>query len=255
MRHLLPPNLGELARITDAEATRYAIGGVRLELGEEKYVAVATDARSMVIVEGAYIEEAPLISSVGPSTASAAVIPAKHWRKAFTSAPKKRTKNGKTLFPAPFVEVSAHPQSTQLATAELDTESVRTVRNLEGRVPQYEAIVPTGTPRAIVALDPRRLIDLLTVASKFITLEKFAITIAVYGHDDSVWITADNGEQKFRGVICNVHSDEVDEIGDLITAEEKNAIARAAIEHITHEPGTKSTVKKPAPKKRTAKKK
>jgi DNA polymerase III sliding clamp (beta) subunit (PCNA family) len=229
MRHLLPPNLGELARITDPETTRYPLGGVKLELRDDKYVAVATDARSMVVVEGQYVADAPAIAGIRPSEAAEAIIPAKHWKKAFSSLPKPRKKRkGKTLFPDPFVEVSAQSHTTQLATTDLETESIQSVRNLEGRYPKYEAVVTNGTPRAVVALDPKRLIDVLAVAAKFVGPENLCVVLEVYGHSDLVQITAGNGEQKFRGLIAAIYSEDVASIDEQISAEEQKAAAPAA---------------------------
>ena len=84
--HFLPKNLGALAAIANNKSHRFALDGVRVELGDGKYTAVATDAKILVSVTGIPLPEGviPAAMAGAPNGESVAIVGAKGWKKAFS---------------------------------------------------------------------------------------------------------------------------------------------------------------------------
>jgi hypothetical protein len=89
-----------------------------------------------------------------------------------------------------------------LATIDEDGGSlVRQPRNVEGRFPNTDAVLPTGKPLASIMVDAALLAELLQVAAQF--ADKGYVTIDLFGKGPAR-ITGKNDSQRFTGLIMPV---------------------------------------------------
>jgi DNA polymerase-3 subunit beta len=109
---------------TDQENNRYALGGVLLEMGEERVTAVATDGRRLAKMEG------PARSVAGHSTESAMTI-----------VPTRAM----TLMEKALTDADEHVQITARANDILARTPRVTIysRLVEGRFPRWRDVLPT----------------------------------------------------------------------------------------------------------------
>jgi hypothetical protein len=199
---LLPPNLAALATIAAKDSGRYSMQGVRLETHPNgKYAAIATDGKRLVVITGTGADAAdypPLPAlTAAPNGATSAVILADEWRKAFKSVPK-----GRHLKPilAHVAAVLSDEVST-LATTNLDSSTVTQPRNLEGRFPDWEGVVPKFQESRKVTVSIRMLRDLLAVADAVAEEDKVILEIGPAAENKPIALHAENLSQKFTGLL------------------------------------------------------
>jgi DNA polymerase III sliding clamp (beta) subunit (PCNA family) len=203
---LLPANLASLAAITAEaeEAQRYSMTGVLVRLNGDSYEAVATDGRRLALVRGTATANpleyptVPELAKVPPSAAQA-VIPTRAWRDAFRAVPR-----GRALTDPILGHVAVHLGEKESILATTDGEAVRaeTIPNVEGRFPDYEAVLPCDEPRARVELNPELLLDLVRLVRDFVAnMEARRITLEVHDPGTPIVIKATNGTQELVGLL------------------------------------------------------
>lgn len=197
---LLPKNLAAIAKTCERAATgnRFTNSGVHLSQHGRDYVAVATDGRTLAMVEGVpesvddYPEIAALVSA--PNTAHEAIIPAKDWTAAFKSVPKR----GKPVLQNAAVVMGENV--TTWATTDLDTQSVQQPRNLEGRFPDYRRVIPTKNRVASVKVNADNMARILLTAAEYADMGT-GVTIELYADGAPIKITSQNTTQRFTGLV------------------------------------------------------
>ena len=108
---------------TDAESSRYALGGVLLEVEEENIIAVGTDGRRLATMQGG-------ISRVGnPASGTTTTI-----------VPSRAMQLIERLIPDGDAKVHIAPRSNDLLVRE--SNSVFYTRLVEGRFPKWRDVLP-----------------------------------------------------------------------------------------------------------------
>jgi DNA polymerase III sliding clamp (beta) subunit (PCNA family) len=167
--NLLPVNLGALSAVCAKESTKFCMTGVRLEVyPDESYRAVATDSKRLLIVEGPGEDErkfpkVPGLASA-PNGAWNATIDAKAWKTTFGAA-DKMTKG--RYCSVRHVGVVMGENVTTFGMGNGDETQVAQPRNLEGRYPPIDAILPTVEPEFKISVSAARLASLLEVMTKY----------------------------------------------------------------------------------------
>jgi DNA polymerase III sliding clamp (beta) subunit (PCNA family) len=193
---LLPANLASLANACPAAAEWFALTGVLVKATANGYEAVATNGRILALVQGdsaADPLEYPHVPELveAPPSQDQAVIPASEWREAFRSVPR-----GKAVRIEPILgHVAVHlgQQESLLATSDGERASVRQTRNVEGRYPNYEAVLPSDEPALTIVLDPDLLLALVKIARVFTIPDQSRINKLLV-------VRAANGTQRFVGL-------------------------------------------------------
>lgn len=201
---LLPKNLGSLSVVCPKESMRYATVGVRIKCGDDKYLAEATDGRLLARVEGEYpggeYPPVPAIESA-PNGQSDTIVPAKEWSAAFKAIRKTRGK--------PVLENAAIVQGNECTTfvsTDLESVSVTSPRNVEGRWPMTDEVFPRGEILATLRVDPVLLAKLLTLAATYADAESSAVDIVLYKPKTGTQVVApvlvesSSSSQVFRGL-------------------------------------------------------
>lgn len=172
---LLPNNLGCLADFCDQDwekDDRYSVGGVQLKLIGDKFEATATDTRMAVLVHGNSIQPADPKSDFakfaeqnGDKDACAAgvIIPHGVWSEAF-----RRESN---------VAVQLETKQATLTSNRYDSQLTLTAIPPEGRFPAVRDIIPTDEPKVKVRVDPRRMIECLQAAQRFLGADVYGVDI------------------------------------------------------------------------------
>jgi DNA polymerase III sliding clamp (beta) subunit (PCNA family) len=201
--HLLPTNLGPLADIT-ADNTRYALSGVKITLKDDTYEACATDAKILAIIEGGCENEKdyPSIPAFdnAPNGKSECLVPAELWRSAFAEA-KKITKK---RFLPPILKHTAikiGDNEVTLASTNLEESPVKFGKQLEGRFPSVNEVLPKKELKPLVSfqVDVDLMINLLKTAK----IVGESVTISVFDPKEYKLVSLNSkGEnQVFKGVI------------------------------------------------------
>jgi DNA polymerase III sliding clamp (beta) subunit (PCNA family) len=199
---LLPANLASVTKCCAAD-TRYALAAVRLMATEDGYRVEATDGKRLARVDGdnagdpARFPEIPALISA-PNGASEALIPAKIFAKACKDVNTRLAGSEERR----ALAVRLGKEVSTLATIDEDGGSlVRQPRNVEGRFPNTDAVLPTGKPVASITVDAALLAELLQVAAQF--ADQGYVTIDLFGKGPAR-ITGKNSSQNFTGLIMPV---------------------------------------------------
>lgn len=176
---MIPASVGALAPLA-GDGGRYATQGVRVSLREDGYRAEATDGRMLGILTGPYPSEAgdyaglPDLSSA-PNGESAATVPARPLaaacRAANAAAKLKRDakrRGARSAAPAVAVVIGrdvttlgAGPATQGEAPAHSDC-----VKNVEGRFPDTDFVIPRDAAKASVVVNADQLAELLKAAAE-----------------------------------------------------------------------------------------
>jgi hypothetical protein len=168
---LLPPRLKALAELCDKPnyGSRYGMAGVLLKRTPQGYEACATDGRVLARVRGefpALVEHYPQMPRhdlQGTDPAAEALIDAGAWKESLGMAPK--TKGAKPVLEN--VLIRTYKDETTFAVTDLEKTRMVNQRNIEGRFPDYELVIPEGKKCLTVDVDADYLIKLLKVAKEF----------------------------------------------------------------------------------------
>jgi hypothetical protein len=199
---LLPANLSHVTKCCAADI-RYALAAIRVVATEDGYRVEATDARRLARVDGSNagdpskFPEIPALTTA-PNGASEALIPAKIFAKACKDV------NTRQFGPEErrALAVRLGKEVSTLATIDEDGGSlVRQPRNVEGRFPNTDAVMPTGKPVASIMVDAAMLAELLQVAAQF--ADQGYVTIDLFGKGPAR-ITGKNDSQNSRVLMAPV---------------------------------------------------
>lgn len=157
----LPANLAALAKVaTKDTGHRYATSGVYLEVTATGYRAEATTGRILARVDGLapVAERVPPTLADAPNGATSAIIPGSDWVAGLKRIHKKARS------PHDVVHVVLGQHVTTFGDWQ---DQSQTAENIDGRWPNTDRVLPTGSPTATVAVDGHLLAQLLTVAAAF----------------------------------------------------------------------------------------
>lgn len=116
---------------TDPESTRYALGGILLELGQERLGLVATDSRRLACVS------APSgVVGTPPTPPTSPVVPSKTMQLVEKTIPDDDSEVHMAIH---------HPNDVLFRTANATIFS----RLVEGRFPRYQDVIPKDTPLSV----------------------------------------------------------------------------------------------------------
>jgi DNA polymerase III sliding clamp (beta) subunit (PCNA family) len=198
---LLPANLSHVTKC--CADTRYVLAAVHVVATEDGYRVEATDAKRLARVDGSNagnpskFPEIPALATA-PNGASEALIPAKIFAKACKDV------NTRQFGPEErrALAIRLGKEVSTLATIDEDGGSlVRQPRNVEGRFPNTDAVLPTGKPLASIMVDATMLAELLQVAAQF--ADQGYVTIDLFGKGPAR-ISGKNSSQSFTGLISPV---------------------------------------------------
>jgi DNA polymerase-3 subunit beta len=163
---------------TDAESSRYALGGILLELDDEKLTAVATDGRRLAKMEG------PISVNGTPATAdSMTIVPARSMQLI------ERTLTD----PEAEVHLAAHGNDfvVRCPTATISS------RLVEGRFPRWRDVLPNRPDAVTMDMSVGPLHSAIRQAAIVTSTESRGVDFA-FGHGSLVLsgVTADVGESR-----------------------------------------------------------
>lgn len=168
---LVPPQVFELHKLTNADTSRYCLGGIRFERDDNgQPVAIATDGRKLLAVQW---PEPPAkkypADKVGLSAdhkpGFETVIPAKACQKAAKLPPR----NTKTILRNVLIDETATNGSVPMGAYDLEEAQQVRPQALEGKYVKWRDVYPRPEEEGrtvTVQLDARMLADLLTTIQK-----------------------------------------------------------------------------------------
>jgi DNA polymerase III sliding clamp (beta) subunit (PCNA family) len=201
---LLPANLEKLASVAASESARPTMSGVLVQFDDDGYEAVATDGRILAVVTGPCgdplgFPELDQLTSLPPSKTSA-IIPG----RAFGAACKAAAAAGRRAKREACGHVAVHlgKGTSVLACSDGDSAGVQSTPNLEGKFPNYRAILPKEEPKFRIEVDPRLLGTLLAVARSLADEERPRVALEFHASDRPLVLTVDGkNDQDFVGLI------------------------------------------------------
>jgi DNA polymerase III sliding clamp (beta) subunit (PCNA family) len=152
---LLHRNLGAVAELTEEDAARYSLGGVLIERFGEGYRAVATNGLVLIVVESPSEPTKSLpchgLEFVGDQPR--AIIPGDSFASMFTPRGEG-------------VAVDMKHGNVSMVAAEKGGTVRRDVKTLDGRFPDYTAVVPKDAPKFTCQVNPVLVLDMLKCLSE-----------------------------------------------------------------------------------------
>lgn len=211
---LIHTHLAKLADVcASSEHSRFgATTGVELDCREDGYVAAATDGRRLIVVESPYAAEPdghPLQATLAaaPNGQTKTVIDGPAWAKAMRAAGKMTvSKRGKPVKPEcrAVAVVQGTDVTTLGATDGHESQAVETLRNVEGRFPNWRQVTPVAEQAEYrIDVDPWYLAEtLLAVASIGCDEESKRVELRFFGPRTPLTITATSPNQpRTTGVV------------------------------------------------------
>lgn len=209
--HLLPPTLARLADVADKhDSTRFTLSNVRLELKPDgSFVADATDSKRLIRVTGPGVDrdtiarEYPTFPAIesAPNGATAALVPAAAWRKAFAAA-EKHTRKVKKRPVLQTVAVVAGDRVTTFGATDGAAPMCETVPNGEGRFPPVPDILRQGKrARQLFTVDAALLADQLRAFADVCGGDVAPVTFSHEKQGRTVFLRAATGSLAVDGVI------------------------------------------------------
>jgi hypothetical protein len=188
----LPANVASLAKLADPTNRRFALAGLLVSERPEGYQVEATDGKRLGIVRGPGAQaERPEALADAPNGATEAIIGAAD----FAALVKA---NGKARWPA--LLVLGYEASTFLTGGKV----VR-VRNLDGRWPAIDQVLPSTPPAVEFAVTAKLFAELLLVAAAFGDEGNGNVLIRFWDKDKPVATqTANSSGQSFFGLLMPV---------------------------------------------------
>jgi hypothetical protein len=223
---LLPPRLKALADVCGKPnyGSRYGMAGVLLKRKPATlagvatgcdYEAVATDGRVLARVRGEFPElvehypEMPRHDLQGTDPVAEALIDARAWKESLGMAPKVGKYNAKPVLGN--VLVRTYKDETTFAVTDLEKTRMVNQRNVEGRFPDYEPVIPDDKKFLAVDVDADYLIRLLKVAKEFAGKDSARVTLEVRRGRKSVkplTVRARGRDEEFTGILMPLSSGE-----------------------------------------------
>ena len=189
--HLLPMNLAPLASICAKEnQVRFgATNGVKLSLDTTdqgpRFTAYATNSRQAIRVVGYTddVKEYPTFPALdaSPNGETSSIIPASDWKTAFAACAKTVKKTHKPTLQR--VACVLGKDVSTLAAHDMEKISFHQPRNVEGRFPDVDRVLPESSQAyAAVTVDPYLLAEVLEAVGKLGTSdENKAVTLELHG--------------------------------------------------------------------------
>lgn len=164
--NVLPANIAEIARICETETTRFALHGVHVEIHDGKYECAATDTRRLLIVSGECLER--------PVTAGRFIHDktTTHKNKRVDDKPVNAVIAKKDMLRSAGLsedKSKAFGFSQNCETVAIALDQKRTIETpiIDGKFPDYRAVLPTTEPAVRVTLNAKMLSEILSIAAKF----------------------------------------------------------------------------------------
>lgn len=232
--HLLPVNLAPVADIC-GEQNRFSMSGVFVEfdsghfepttLGwtDHTYRCVATDSKRLLMVEGVCPDsnDYPALDAIeaAPNGECRGLIPGKAWSEHFKKADRltKRCKYKTILRHVPAV---IGKDVATLGATDMESNEVCSTRQVEGRFPPYQEIIPKKPPTVVCHIDPTYMAETLMAMAKLmkdsgesyrVTMEFTPVPQTTKGGEDDEklpkWVNrpivlrAANTQQKITGLV------------------------------------------------------
>lgn len=133
---------------TDNESSRYALGGVLLELGPDRIVGVATDGRCLATHETSAVCFQVSDAEPAPPSPECVIVPARTMRLVAAA----------TEAASPTEDIQIVPDGLRAIRFELGCITIRSSL-LDGRFPKWRDAFPVGDPIARINLPAREFVS------------------------------------------------------------------------------------------------
>ncbi len=210
--HLLPVNLGPLAKLASTGDGRFSMSAVHLRVHDDNtYLAEATDGRYAARVSGpcndaAEYPEIPALQAA-PNGRTEALIASKDWDAACKTAEKATRRVHKSKTELKSLAVVIGETTATLVSTDLATVNLAQPMQVEGRYPDIANVFPAPENHLkTLRVDAKRLAQLLAVAAEYTGDDEYnTVEISLYGNNGTANLPAVvrtvKGEQKFEGLI------------------------------------------------------
>jgi hypothetical protein len=197
---LLPRNLAVLTKLCSKESPRWATTAIMVKRTDDGYEVAATNGRVAGIVTGTSDDanDFPNIPGIesAPNGEATALVQAAAFAAALKAIPKRTYK---AILDNAICVLGKN--ETTMGSTNLEASNVAPIRNVEGRFPPIREVFPIKTPLASLNIDPKLMIDLLSVAKEFTNEEDKCVTLEFHGEEAVTIMHSKNATQKFRGAI------------------------------------------------------
>lgn len=196
----LPANVLAAGGLTDKKSVRYSLAGISVKVVDGRYEVAATDSRAAIIVTGDVEKDVTPFSTVIYPKAIEAVV-----KMIPNERPTKRNRHPKKTFTITANETTATISS-------LKNSDRMVTRQVDGRFPRINEVVPTDKPKATIRLGFQVLRNLLTAMQKMSADCDYiprGVTIEIRKSDSAAVLRSHGLDgQEIVGVIMPIVKDE-----------------------------------------------
>jgi hypothetical protein len=177
--------LAPLVRSAADDAGRYSMNGVEIrEQGNNTFCCTVTDGRQLLVARGV----CPQPGRLNGMSDARVTVPTEAWLELFRKAPKNLgIWRPKSEGPEPVsIELLTNGRLLLTCQGRRWFESAC----LDGRFPDWTAILPKEKPRFTVRVNPELLAELLSNVSRMLDPESQSVTIAFWTPDQPIAVVA-----------------------------------------------------------------
>jgi hypothetical protein len=192
----LPTVIAPLANMAADGDGRYALNGVQVQDNcDGTFRCTATDGRYMMIAQGYCPEKGEL----GTTADFAVTVPTSVWEEAFrkTKLTVARTNYsyGPKSQPYAEFEFSGDPKDLDRCSIKITTDGrTFSAPPVDGRYPDWQAVLPKGQPKFAIRVCPGYLADILRTASRMLPAEHQAVVLCFWDSEAPLAVVAKNPE-------------------------------------------------------------
>lgn len=210
--NILPANIAEIARVCETESTRYGLRGVHVEIKDGVYECAATDARRLLIVSGECLRRPIAVKRFIQETTT-------YKNKRIDDKPVNAIIAKRDLLRSSGLsedQSKAFGFSQNCETVSIAIDQKRTIETqiINGKFPDYRAVLPTTEPAVRVTLNAKMLSEILTIAAKFQSTgrrpNQCTIDLEVRTAEDAIVIRLSpdsKGSQEFTALLMPLSSE------------------------------------------------
>lgn len=199
---LIPKRMKSLSKLA-GEPGRWATDAVQVTAEGDRYTVTATSNKRGAIVTGV-VQNGPHPCSeavaAAPNSATAALIDSEQFARALDGCHRGRGQ------PATY-DAAAVSLSADAVTIGTTRGGVATLPTVKGQHPPLGDIIPKGTPKLAVHVEPKQFAELLRVAADFAN-DDGSVTLEFRHPDHPIVVRTSTTELQFTGILATMRRDD-----------------------------------------------
>ena len=200
----IPSNVVQIVSCASAETpVRFvATTGVHISIVDNSYEIVCTDGRVLAIISGPHEgKDEPSLEPMGDSWACG-IVAKDDFERIFNVIPDQPKDGDEVTIPTATFCFGTGGNVLECTDKNTGAKHRIEAKQVEGRYPDIEKVMPKGKPLATIDVDPGLLAELLTVVDRLFDDDGTTPRVTIHVHETMMQLRAKNERgQEFIGLI------------------------------------------------------